>query len=181
MFTVYGGCCIQMTTRKYTVQDKEEAFVLYSQAWSYGDIAKEMNKRYAGEDYKLVKSTVHTWAREGEWDERKEKVLKEVRNVTERKATTSITRAIKLGTKLQELFSTQLNDGMDIRPGEAYAWTMKMIDLEGAVDARNVLIDEVAELVSDAMNKAGIEKQKQAAFAQHYTEMIRDMQEDSNG
>ena len=173
---MHGGCCIQMTSRKYTVQDKEEAFGLYSQAYSYGDIAKEMNKRYEG--YKLVKSTIHSWSKGGEWDERKEKVLKEVRNITERKATTSITRAIKLGTKLQELFSTQLNDGMDIRPGEAYAWTMKMIELEGAVDARNVLIDEVAELVSDAMDKAGIEKQKQAAFAQHYTEMIRDMQED---
>ncbi len=178
MFAMYGGCCIQMTTRKYTVQDKEEAFVLYSQAWSYGDIAKTMNERYAGEDYKLSKSTVHAWAKEGKWDERKEKVLKEVRNVTERKATTSIARAIKLGTKLQELFATQLNEGMDIRPSEAYAWTTKLIELEGAVEARNVLIDEVAELVSDAMDKAGIEKQKQAAFAQHYTDMVRNLQND---
>jgi hypothetical protein len=40
------------------------------------------------------------------------------------------------------------------------------------------LIDEVAELVSDAMDKAGIEKQKQAAFAQHYTDMVRNLQSD---
>ncbi len=167
-----------MTTRKYTEQDKEEAFTLYSQSWSYGDIAKEMNKRYEG--YKLSKSTVYGWAKKQNWDKRKEKVLEEVRNVTERKATTSITRAIKLGSKLQSSFNTQLDNGMELRPSDAYAWTRWLVQLETAMEARDVLIEEVAQLSAEAMNKAGIPKQKQAAFAQYYTQLVRDLKGKSN-
>ena len=167
-----------MTTRKYTEQDKEEAFTLYSQSWSYGDIAKEMNKRYKG--YKLSKSTVYAWANKQNWDKRKEKVLEEVRNVTERKATTSITRAIKLGSKLQSSFATQLDDGMELRPSDAYAWTRWLVKLETSVEARDVLIEEVAQLSAEAMDKAGIPKQKQAAFAQHYTQLVRNLKGKSN-
>ena len=167
-----------MTSRKYTEQDKEEAFTLYSQSWSYGDIAKEMNKRYKG--HKLSKSTVHAWAKKQNWDERKEKVLEEVRNVTERKATTSITRAIKLGSKLQSSFNTQLDDGMELRPSDAYAWTRWLVQLETNMEARDILIDEVAQLSAEAMDKAGIPKQKQAAFARHYTQLVRDLKGPSN-
>ena len=167
-----------MTTRKYTEQDKEEAFTLYAQSWSYGDIAKEMNKRYNG--YKLNKSTVLRWATKDEWDKRKSEVMDEVRNVTQRKATTSITRAIKIGSKLQSSFNTQLDDGMELRPSDAYAWTRYLVSLETAMEARDVLIDEVAQLFAEAMDKAGISKQKQAVFAQQYTQIVRDLKGKSN-
>jgi len=100
--------------RKYTEQDKEEAFTLFAQSWSYGDIAKEMNKRYKG--YKLNKSTVQRWATKDEWNKRKGEVMEAVRDITQRKATTSIARAIKLGSKLQSSFNTQLEEGMELRP-----------------------------------------------------------------
>lgn len=164
--------------RKYTEQDKEEAFTLYAQSWSYGDIAKEMNKRYNG--YKLNKSTVQRWATKEEWDKRKDEVIKAVRNLTQRKATTSITRAIKLGSKLQSSFNTQLDDGMELRPSDAYAWTRYLVHLETAMEARDVLIEEVAQLFAEAMDKAGISKQKQAVFARHYTQIVRDLKGKSN-
>lgn len=173
---MHGGRGIQM--RKYTEQDKEEAFTLYAQSWSYGDIAKEMNKRYKG--YKLNKSTVLRWSTKGEWDKRKDEVMDKVRNVTQRKATTSITRAIKLGSKLQSSFNTQLEEGMELRPSDAYAWTRWLVQLETAVEARDVLIEEVAQLSAEAMDKAGIPKQKQAAFAQYYTQLVRDLKGKSN-
>jgi len=161
-----------MTTRKYTAQDKEEAFTMFSQNWSFNDIAKEMNKRYAG---KMSKSTVNRWAINEEWEARRAKVLEEVRDVTDRKASTSIARAVTMGQELQDIFGTQIKEGMEIRPQDAYLWTKMLINLETAMEARDVLIDEVAQLTAEAMDKAGIPKQKQASFAQHYTEMIRNL------
>ena len=161
-----------MTTRKYTAQDKEEAFTMYSQNWSFNDIAKEMNKRY---NCKMSKSTVNRWAINEDWEARRAKVLEEVRDVTHRKASTSIARAVTMGQELQDMFGAQLNDGMEIRPQDAYLWTKMLINLETAMEARDVLIDEVAQLTAEAMDKAGIPKQKQASFAQHYTEMVRNL------
>ena len=167
-----------MTRKKYTEQDKEEAFTLYAQSWSYGDIAKEMNKRYKG--YKLNKSTVQRWATKDEWNKRKSEVMEAVRDITQRKATTSIARAIKLGSKLQSSFNTQLDDGMELRPSDAYAWTRWLVKLETEMEVRDILIDEVAQLSAEAMDKAGIPKQQQAAFAQHYTQMVRALKGSSN-
>ena len=161
-----------MTTRKYTEQDKEEAFTLYSQNWSYGDIVKAMNKRY---NHKMAKSTISRWARDGGWEERREKVAKQVQKVTQQSATDTITRAITMGRGIQSMFVKQLKEGMEIRPADVYAWTQLMLKLETAMDAREVLIDEVAQLSAEAMDKAGIPKQKQAAFAQHYTQLVRDL------
>ena len=170
---MYGGCSFQMTTRKYTTQDKEEAFTLYSQNWSYGDIAREMNKRYA---CKMSKSTVNRWAANEDWVNRRAKVMDEVRDITERKATTSIARAITMGQELQDMFGKQLKKGeLEIRPQDAYLWTKMLLNLETSMEARDVLIDEVAQLSAEAMDKAGIPKQKQAAFAQHYTQMVKNL------
>jgi len=48
------------------------------------------------------------------------------------------------------------------------------------MEVRDILIDEVAQLSAEAMDKAGIPKQQQAAFAQHYTQMVRDLKGSSN-
>ncbi len=104
--------------RKYTLQDKEEAFSLFAEGHSLRSIANKMNKRY---QYKLNKSSINRWALSENWIDEKAKIIKDVRDKTGQKATDSITRAIGMGKGIQASFIKQLKEGMEIRPHEAYS------------------------------------------------------------
>tara|TARA_Y100000310_G_scaffold100795_1_gene98679 strand:+ start:783 stop:1283 length:501 start_codon:yes stop_codon:yes gene_type:complete len=158
--------------RSYTEEDKEEAFILFSQGYSYGEVATAMNHNY---HYSLNKSSIYRWAVKGGWKDRKEKIMVDVRNDTQQRATETITRAISMGKGVQATFIKQLKEGMDIRPGDAYAWTQLLLKLEDALEARDLLIDEVAGMVKDAMDNAGIDEKDQARFARQYSEMLKRM------
>ena len=161
--------------RKYNEQDKEEAFSLFAEGWTVRGIADEMNKR---NKYKMNKSTVNRWALNENWIDRKAKVMKDVRDKTGQKATDSITRAIGMGKGVQASFIKQLKEGMEIRPHEAYQWTHMLLRLEEGLNARDILIEEVAQLSKEAMDKAGIPPEKQAKFAAEYSALMKTLKKD---
>ena len=161
--------------RKYTLQDKEEAFSLFAEGHSLRSIADKMNKRY---QYKLNKSSINRWALSENWIDRKAKIIKDVRDKTGQKATDSITRAIGMGKGIQASFIKQLKEGMEIRPHEAYQWTHMLLRLEEGLDARDVLIDEVAQLSKQAMDNAGIPDEMQQKFAAEYSSIMKGIKKD---
>ena len=144
--------------KRYTEDIKEEAFSLFAEGWSVRGIADEMNKRYK---YNMNKSTVNRWALNESWLERKAKVMKD-----------------GMGKGVQASFIKQLKEGMEIRPHEAYQWTHMLLRLEEGLNARDILIEEVAQLSKEAMDKAGIPQEKQAKFAAEYSALMKTLKKD---
>ncbi len=48
--------------------------------------------------------------------------------------------------------------------------------LEGALDLQNVLIEEIAELMPEAMKKAGVSQEKINLVIRHWVEMVKEME-----
>lgn len=141
----------------YDQKIKEEAFALHLEGTSFKRIASLLNEQY---ELKIAISTIKRWSDKENWKVQKAETHKSVRKETQRNATESLTRHVQTLRIIQaEFLKKAQQSGVDVRPNEMINTIKMLIELEGATDAKETIITEIAEKLPVAMKKAGM-KQK---------------------
>ena len=105
-----------------------------------------------------------------------DKHRKVIRSETNSSATRSISRHIKTLQAVQAKFISQLKEPLyEIRPQEMVNIIRLLLQLEGAKNVKDTLIDEIAEKLPLAMKKAEIPQKKINKTIRYWIEMVRDM------
>ena len=152
---------------------KEEARALYLQGLGYKTIANKLKEQH---ENGLTHTTVKRWADKEDWKEILEKQRKAIRSETNSNATRSNIKNIKTLQAIRSKFIVQLEtSSSEIRPYEIVGVIKELQRLEGALDIQNVLIEEIAELMPEAMKKAGLPQEKINLVIRHWVEMVKEM------
>ena len=142
----------------YDQKIREEAFALHIEGASFKRISELLNEQY---ELKIAISTIKRWADKENWKVQKQETKDKVRKETVSNATKSLTRHVQTLRIIQSEFLKKAQvQGIDVKPMDMIHTIKTLIDLEGAVDAKAVVISEVAKKLPIAMKKAGL-KQKQ--------------------
>tara|TARA_R100000808_G_scaffold6965_1_gene20424 strand:+ start:3807 stop:4292 length:486 start_codon:yes stop_codon:yes gene_type:complete len=153
---------------------KEEARALYLQGMGYKTIATKLREQHKN---KLSFTTIKRWADKESWKDILEKQRKAIRSETNRNATRSNIKNIKTLQAIRSKFISQLEtSSSEIRPYEIVGVIKELQRLEGALDIQNVLIEEIAELLPEAMKKAKIPQKKINLTIRYWVEMVQEME-----
>jgi len=142
----------------YDQKIREEAFALHIEGTSFKRIAELLNEQY---ELKIAVSTIKRWADKENWNVQKQETKDKVRKETVSNATKSLTRHVQTLRIIQsEFLKKAQSQGIDVKPMDMINTIKTMIELEGAVDAKEIVITEIAKKLPEAMKKAGL-NQKQ--------------------
>ena len=114
------------------------------------------------------------------WDRSKEKIRKEVTKETERKATDSIGRRLKVLDNLELQFIKKLNlfkdkKVLDIKPDEYIRIIREAERLQDALNAKELLVKLVSEKLPFAMKEAGLTQKQINAVIRTWVEETREI------
>ena len=158
---------------RYDDRVREEARSLFLQGLGYKTIAKKLREQYKS---KLSHTTISTWSSKEDWKDMLDKQRMVIRSETNSSATRSISRHIKTLQAVQAKFISQLKEPLyEIRPQEMVNIIRLLLQLEGAKNVKDTLIDEIAEKLPLAMKKAEIPQKKINKTIRYWIEMVRDM------
>tara|TARA_R110002072_G_scaffold115909_1_gene246196 strand:+ start:1701 stop:2186 length:486 start_codon:yes stop_codon:yes gene_type:complete len=153
---------------------KEEARALYLQGLGYKTIANKIKEQY---NNSIAHNTVKSWAKQGDWQDILDKQREVIKQETASNSTRSTIKNIKTLQAIRSKFITQLETSMsEIRPYEIVGVIRELQSLEGAKDIQNVLIEEIAELLPEAMKKAKIPQKQINLVIRNWVEMVQDME-----
>jgi len=158
----------------YDDRIKEEAMALYLQGLGYRKISSKIREQY---NNKIVNTTIRSWAKAGNWPEILDKQRKIIKSKTKQSTTASNIKNIKTLQAIRSKFITQLETSMsEIRPYEMVSVIRELQRLEGAKDIQNILIEEIAEKLPEAMKKAKIPQKKINLIIRYWVEMVQEME-----
>ena len=127
----------------YDQKIREEAFALHIEGASFKRISELLNEQY---ELKIAISTIKRWADKENWKVQKQETKDKVRKETVSNATKSLTRHVQTLRIIQSEFLKKAQvQGIDVKPMDMIHTIKTLIDLEGAVDAKAVVISEVAK------------------------------------
>lgn len=153
---------------------KEEARTLYLQGMGYKTIANKVREQHQN---KLTHTTIRSWAKKQNWEEILDKQREAIRSETNSYATRSNKKNIKTLRAIRSKFITQLEtSSSEIRPAEIVVVIKELQRLEGALDVQNVLIEEIAELLPQAMKKSKISQKQINLVIRNWVEMVQEME-----
>jgi len=152
---------------------KEEARALYLQGLGYKTIANKIREQY---NNSIAHNTVKSWAKRGDWQNILDKQREVIKQETASNSTRSTIKNIKTLQAIQSKFISQLKtSNYEIRPYEVVGVIKELQRLEGAKDIQNALIEEIAELLPEAMKKAKVSQKQINLVIRHWVEMIQEM------
>lgn len=158
---------------RYDDKTKEEARTLFLQGLGYKTIATKLREQH---QYNLTHTTISRWSAKENWQELLDKQRKAIRSETNSNATRSISRHIKTLQAVQAKFISQLREPQyEIRPQEMVNIIRLLLQLEGAKNVKDCLIEEIAEKLPEAMERANISQDKINKTIRYWVEMVRDM------
>ena len=153
---------------------KEETRALYLQGLGYKTIATKVREQHQN---KLTHTTIRSWAKKEDWEEILDKQRKAIRSETNRNATLSSKKNIKTLQAIRSKFIVQLEtSSSEIRASEIVVVIKELQRLENALDIQNVLIEEIAEKLPEAMKKAKIPQKKINLVIRNWVEMVQEME-----
>jgi len=153
---------------------KEEARALYLQGLGYKTIANKIREQY---NNSIAHNTVKSWAKQGDWQSLLDKQREVIKQETASNSTRSTIKNIKTLQAIRSKFITQLETSTsEIRPYEIVGVIKELQSLEGAKDIQNALIEEIAELLPEAMKKAKIPQKQINLVIRNWVEMVQDME-----
>jgi len=153
---------------------KDEARALYLQGMGYKTIANKIREQY---NNSIAHNTVKTWAKQGDWHSLLDKQREVIKQETATNSTRSNIKNIKTLQAIRSKFISQLEtSSSEIRPYEIVGVIKELQRLEGALDIQNVLIEEIAELLPEAMKKAKIPQKKINLTIRYWVEMVQGME-----
>tara|TARA_R100001530_G_scaffold130879_1_gene102120 strand:+ start:594 stop:1079 length:486 start_codon:yes stop_codon:yes gene_type:complete len=153
---------------------KDEARALYLQGMGYKTIANKIREQY---NNSIAHNTVKTWAKQGDWHSLLDKQREVIKQETATNSTRSNIKNIKTLQAIRSKFISQLEtSSSEIRPYEIVGVIKELQRLEGALDIQNVLIEEIAELLPEAMKKAKIPQKKINLTIRYWVEMVQEME-----
>jgi len=157
----------------YDEKIKEEARALYLQGLTYRMITGKIREQYKNT---ITHSTVRAWALKGEWPDMLKKQREVIQSKTNQNTTQSIEKHIKTLRAVQNKFIAQLDsDHYEIKANEMVNIIRLMLQLEGAKNVKEVLIEEIAEKLPKAMKKAKIPQKKINLTIRYWIEMVQEM------
>tara|TARA_R100000234_G_C4980919_1_gene170807 strand:+ start:394 stop:879 length:486 start_codon:yes stop_codon:yes gene_type:complete len=157
---------------RYDDKLKEEARTLFLQGLGYKTIATKLREQH---EIKLSHTTISRWASKEMWQHVLDKQRSAIRSETNSTATRSINRHIKTLQAVQAKFISQLKEPQyEIRPAEMVNIIRLLLQLEGAKNVKDTLIEEVAEKLPEAMKKAKISKKQINRTIRYWVEMVKD-------
>lgn len=162
---------------KYDEKTKEKARYYYLNGESYTFIKRSLKEEFG---INISKSTLSRWKGKHKWKNSKEKIRKEVRNGTERKATDTISRRLKVLDNLELQFIKKLNmhkgdDVLDIKTDEYIRIIREAERLQMALDAKEIIVKEVSEKLPIAMRDAGLTQKQINAVIRNWIEETKDV------
>ena len=158
---------------RYDDRVREEARTLFLQGLGYKTIAKKLKEQHK---FKLSHTTISRWSLKEGWGDILDKQRKVIWSETNSNATRSISRHIKTLQAVQAKFISQLKEPQyEIRPQEMVNIIRLLLQLEGAKNVKDTLIEEIAEKLPQAMKKAKIPQDKINKTIRYWVETVRDM------
>ena len=159
---------------RYDDKIKEEARTLYLQGLGYKSISDKIREQYKNT---LTHSTVRDWALASNWPELLDEQRKAIQSETNRTTTQSIEKHIKTLHAVQNKFIAQLDsDHYEIKASEMVNIIRLLLQLEGAKNVKETLIEEIAENLPKAMKKAKIPQKKINLTIRYWVEMVQEME-----
>ena len=159
---------------RYDDKIKEEAKALYFQGLGYKTISNTIREQYKNT---LSDTTVRDWSLANNWPEMLEKQREAIQRATQRTTAQSIEKHIKTLHAVQNKFITQLqSDHYEIKANEMVNIIRLLLQLEGAKDVKETLIEEIADKLPKAMKKAKIPQKQINKTIRYWVEMVQDME-----
>ena len=162
---------------KHNEKTKEKARFYYLNGESYSFIKRSLKEEYG---INIAKSTLSNWKKRNKWDRSKKKIREEVVNGTERKATDSIGRRLKVLDNLELQFIKKLNlfkdkKVLDIKPDEYIRIIREAERLQDALNAKELLVKLVSEKLPFAMKEAGLTQKQINAVIRTWVEETKEV------
>ena len=158
---------------RYDDRVREEARTLFLQGLGYKTIAKKLKEQHKS---KLSHTTISRWSLKEGWGALLDKHRKVIRSETNSNATRSISRHIKTLQAVQAKFISQLKEPQyEIRPQEIVNVIRLLLQLEGAKNVKDTLVEEIAEKLPEAMKKAKIPQKKINLTIRYWIEMVQEI------
>ena len=142
---------------KHNEKTKEKARFYYLNGESYSFIKRSLKEEYG---VNVAKSTLSNWKKRNGWEVSKKKIREEVTKDTERKATDSIGRRLKV---------------LDIKPDEYIRIIREAERLQDALNAKELLVKLVSEKLPFAMKEAGLTQKQINAVIRTWIEETREV------
>ena len=162
---------------RYDEATKEKARYYYLNGESYSFITRSLKEEFG---VNISKSTLSRWKTKNKWKNSKEKIRKEVRNGTERNVTDTLDRRLKVLDNLELQFIKKLNmfkgkDVLDIKPDEYIRIIREAERLQMALDAKEIIVNEVSAKLPIAMMDAGLTQKQINAVIRNWIEETKDI------
>ena len=162
---------------KHTEATKEKARYYYLNGETFTFIRRSLKEEYG---ISIAKSTLSSWKERYQWDKSKEKIREEITNGTERKATDSVTRRLKVLDNLELQFIKKLNmfkedKILDIKPDEYIRIIKEAERLQGALDAKDMMIKTVSDKLPIALKSSGLTQKQINAVIRNWIEETREI------
>jgi len=162
---------------KHTEATKEKARYYYLNGETFTFIKRSLKEEFG---ISLAKSTLSNWKKRYQWAKSKEKIREEIANQTERKATDSVSRRLKVLDNLEIQFIKKLSSFkedkvLDIKPDEYIRIIREAERLQDALNAKDLIVKQVSEKLPIAMKDAGLTQKQINAVIRNWIEETREV------
>ncbi len=159
---------------RYDDKIKEEARTLYLQGLGYKSISHKIREQYTNT---LSDTTIRGWSLKNNWPELRDQQRRAIQSETQRTTAQSIEKHIKTLHAVQNKFIAQLeSDHYEIKASEMVNIIRLLLQLEGAKNVKETLIEEIAENLPKAMKKAKIPQKQINKTIRYWVEMVQEME-----
>jgi len=162
---------------KHTEATKEKARYYYLNGETFTFIKRSLKEEFG---ISLAKSTLSNWKKRYQWAKSKEKIREEIANQTERKATDSVSRRLKVLDNLEIQFIKKLSlfkedKVLDIKPDEYIRIIREAERLQDALNAKDLIVKQVSEKLPIAMKDAGLTQKQINAVIRNWIEETKEV------
>tara|TARA_R100000458_G_scaffold11194_2_gene8945 strand:+ start:4371 stop:4868 length:498 start_codon:yes stop_codon:yes gene_type:complete len=162
---------------KHTEATKEKARYYYLNGESFTFIQRSLKEEFG---ISLAKSTLSSWKKRYQWDQSKARIREEIATQTERKATDSVSRRLKVLDNLEIQFIKKLSlfkgkDVLDIKPDEYIRIIREAERLQDALNAKDLIVKQVSEKLPIAMKDAGLTQKQINAVIRNWIEETKEV------
>tara|TARA_R100000781_G_scaffold62946_1_gene39916 strand:+ start:290 stop:787 length:498 start_codon:yes stop_codon:yes gene_type:complete len=162
---------------KHTEATKEKARYYYLNGESFTFIQRSLKEEFG---ISLAKSTLSNWKKRYQWDQSKARIREEIATQTERKATDSVSRRLKVLDNLEIQFIKKLSlfkgkDVLDIKPDEYIRIIREAERLQDALNAKDLIVKQVSEKLPIAMKDAGLTQKQMNAVIRNWIEETKEV------
>jgi hypothetical protein len=161
---------------KHTEATKEKARYYYLNGETFTFIKRSLKEEFG---VSIAKSTLSNWKNRYKWEKSKEKIREEITNGTERKATDSIARRLKVLDDLESQFIKKLNmcsedKILDIKTDEYIRIIKEAERLQDALDAKELMVKTVSEKLPLVLKTSGLTQKQINSVIRNWIEETRE-------